>query len=79
MTAFELLTKIKDDCVDINEKGFATTYSVHDLQNALEELEELKKSIESSVEEIEYALSKPNYADVYLNNAIRYLTQEKGD
>ena len=50
MTAFELLTKIKDDCVDINEKGFATTYSVHDLQNALEELEELeelKKSIES--------------------------------
>ena len=76
MTAFELLTKIKDDCVDINEKGFATTYSVHDLQNALEEL---KKSIESSVEEIEYALSKPNYADVYLNNAIRYLTQEKGD
>ena len=40
---------------------------------AIEELEQLQKSIDSSIEEIEYALSKPQYADVYLNNAIRFL------
>ena len=38
-----------------------------------EEIERLKEKINTSIEEIEYAIIKPQYAEVYLNNAIRFL------
>ena len=38
-----------------------------------DEIERLKEIINASIEEIEYALIKPQYAEVYLNNAIRFL------
>lgn len=38
-----------------------------------EEIERLKKAIDTSIEEIEYAIKKPQYAEVYMGNAIRFL------
>ena len=38
-----------------------------------EEIERLKKAIDTSIEEIEYAIKKPQYAEVYIGNAIRFL------
>ena len=38
-----------------------------------EEIERLKKAIDTSIEEIEYAIKKPQYTEVYLGNAIRFL------
>lgn len=43
------------------------------INEAIKELRDLKNEINLSIEEIEYALIKPQYADVYLNNAIRFL------
>ena len=51
--------------------------SLGKINEAIEELEDIKKSIKTSIEEIEYALAKPEYASVYLNNALRFL-KEKG-
>ena len=45
-----------------------------DVEAELEEQQRLKCA---SIEEIEYALSKPYYADVYLNNALRFLKGEQ--
>ena len=42
-----------------------------------EEIERLKEIINTSIEEIEYAIIKPQYAEVYLNNAIRFLKDTK--
>lgn len=42
-----------------------------------EEIERLKEIINASIEEIEDALIKPQYAEVYLNNAIRFLKDNK--
>ena len=42
-----------------------------------EELERLREIINTSIEEIEYAIIKPQYAEVYLNNAIRFLKDNK--
>ena len=47
------------------------------LNEAIKELEAIKKNIDTSIEEIEYALAKPEYAEVYLNNALRFLKGEK--
>ena len=44
---------------------------------AIKELEDIQSNINTSIEEIEYALAKPYYADVYLNNALRFLKGEK--
>ena len=44
---------------------------------AIQELEDIKKNINTSIEEIEYALAKPEYASVYLNNALRFLKERK--
>lgn len=38
-----------------------------------DEIDRLKKAIDTSIEETEYALSKTEYASVYLNNALRFL------
>ena len=37
------------------------------------ELEELENTKNTVIEEIEYAIAKPEYANVYLNNALRFL------
>ena len=42
---------------------------------AIKELEDLRENIKTSIEEIEYALAKPMYAEVYLNNALRFLKE----
>ena len=44
---------------------------------AIAELEAIKNNIKSSIEEIKYALSKPEYASVYLNNALRFLNEKQ--
>lgn len=49
--------------------------SLNKINEAIEELEDLQSNINASIEEIEYALAKPMYADVYLNNALRFLKE----
>lgn len=51
--------------------------SLNKIDEAIKELEELQSTINTVIEEIEYALAKPMYADVYLNNALRYLKEEQ--
>lgn len=41
-----------------------------------EEIERLKEIIDTSIEEIEYAIIRPQYVEVYLNNAIRFLKDD---
>ena len=43
------------------------------IDEAIKELKDIKLSIECSIEEIEYALAKPEYAGVYLNHALLFL------
>lgn len=41
--------------------------SLHKINEAIEELEDLQKDIDSSIGEIEWALAKPDYADEFAN------------
>ena len=50
-------------------------YMSEPIGEAIKELEAIKKNIDTSIEEIEYALAKPEYASNYLNNALRYLKE----
>lgn len=50
---------------------------ISNLKSAIQEIKDLQNTIDTVIEEIEYALSKPQYADVYLNNAIRFLKEIK--
>ena len=73
MKALELLKLDRDTCQILhNDVSIITQYD-----EAIKELEDLRENIKTSIEEIEYALAKPMYADVYLNNALRFL-KEKG-
>lgn len=47
------------------------------INEAIKELEVIEDNIKTSIEEIEYALAKPEYANVYLNNALRFLKERK--
>ena len=47
------------------------------VDNAIKEIEAIENNIKSSIEEIKYALSKPEYASVYLNNALRFLNEKQ--
>lgn len=47
------------------------------IDESIKELEDIQSNINTSIEEIEYALAKPYYADVYLNNALRFLKGEQ--
>lgn len=49
--------------------------SLNKINEAIEELEDLQSNINASIEEIEYALAKPEYAGTYLNNALRFLKE----
>ena len=71
MKALELLKVDRDFCLSINnDKSIIEQYD-----EAIEELEAIKSNIKSSIEEIEWALAKPDYAEVYLNNALRFLKE----
>ena len=73
MKALELLNIIYIDCKNWEDKGFAVTYPTSDLNQAIKELEELQNTIDTVIEEIDYALAKPDYAKTYLENAKRFL------
>ena len=71
MKAIELLEQDRDYCLSINnDKSIIKQYD-----EAIAELEAIKSNIDTSIEEIEYALAKPEYASNYLNNALRYLKE----
>ena len=73
MKALELLYTVYEDCKKWEDKGFAVTYPTSDLNQAIKELEELQNTINTVIEEIDYALAKPDYAKTYLENAKRFL------
>lgn len=74
MKATDLLNKLRD------AKTYDEYYPLNvELDEAIEEIKELGKTIKTSIEEIEYALAKPEYAEVYLNNAIRFLKEFNGN
>ena len=73
MKALELLNIIYNDSKNWEDKGFAVTYPSSDLNQAIKELEGLQNTIDSVIEEIDYALAKPDYAKTYLENAKRFL------
>lgn len=75
MKALELLNIIYNDCKNWEDKGFAVTYPTNDLSEAIKELEELQNTIDTVIEEIDYALAKPDYAKTYLENAKRFLME----
>ena len=61
---------IINNCIDKIFDDFEAQIKAKD-----EEIERLKKAIDTSIEEIEYAIKKPQYAEVYLGNAIRFLKE----
>lgn len=65
MKALHILKIVLKDTVMSREKEY--------VNEAIKELEELQSNINASIKEIEYALAKPDYANVYLNNALRFL------
>ena len=69
MKALHILKIVLKDTVMSSEKEY--------VNEAIKELEELQSNINASIEEIEYALAKPEYANVYLNNALRFLKGEQ--
>lgn len=71
MKALDLLKLDRDTCQILNNDASI----IQQYDTAIEELEAIKSNIKYSIEEIEYALAKPMYADVYLNNALRYLKE----
>ena len=72
MKALELLKEDRDYCLIINnDKSIIEKYD-----KAIQELEDLQNSINSSIKEIEYALVS-DYSNVYLNNALRFLKGEQ--
>ena len=75
MKALELLNIVYSDCKNWEDKGFAVTYPTSDLNQAIKELEELQNTISTVIEEIDYALAKPDYAKIYLENAKRFLME----
>ena len=68
--ALEFLTKLKQ------ARDFDGNLE-YSLDEAIAELEEEQRLKCASIEEIEYALSKPEYAGVYLNNALRFLKEKQ--
>lgn len=69
MKALEVLKELKES------RDFDGNIE-YKIDEAIQELEELQSNINTSIEEIKYALAKPEYADVYLNNTLRFLKGE---
>ena len=57
---------------NINVYGYATEVEKQ-IDEAIAELEELENIKNTVIEEIEYAIAKPECKNVYLNNALRFL------
>ena len=73
MKALEILKNeilIKERAVEVIGWGI---HNLFEYREALQELEDLQSNINTSIEEIKYALVKPEYANAYLNNALRFL------
>ena len=71
MKALDLLKLDRDTCQILNnDASIITQYD-----EAIKELEVIRDNIKTSMEEIEWALAKPEYASNYLNNALRYLKE----
>ena len=70
---------VKAGLGDFVENIIDQIYDDHEAQLKAkdEEIERLEEIINTSIEEIEYAIIKPQYAEVYLNNAIRFLKDNK--
>jgi len=66
MKALEVLKELKES------RDFDGNIE-YKIDEAIQELEDLQSNINASIEEIEYTLVKPDYANVYLNNVLRFL------
>ena len=79
MKAIEILKNLKNEIQ--NNDGIINWDCSYEyfkkVVEAIKELEAIKININASIEEIEYALAKPMYADVYLKNALRFLKGEQ--
>lgn len=70
MKAIDILTKLNK-----TQHWEYYYHSRHNCNEAIKELEELQNTIDSVIEEIDYALAKPDYAKTYLENAKRFLME----
>lgn len=87
MKALKIMREIyrnKNFCDDCGGLDYCSNYNENkicgmnlEIDEAIKELEDIHHIIDSCIEEIEYAIDKPMYSDVYLNNAIRYLKEIK--
>lgn len=68
---------IKSLEAQLKAKDDAYSKVAYDFESAVMEIELFKKIINTSIEEIKYAIIKPLYAEVYLNNAIRFLRKQQ--
>ena len=79
MKALELLKNLKNEMQ--NNDGIINWDCSYEyfkkVDNAIKEIKAIENNIKFSIEEIEYALSKPEYASVYLNNALRFLNEKQ--
>lgn len=50
-----------------------TMIEPEELDEVIKALEDIHSTIDNCIEEIGYAIAKPMYSDVYLNNTIRFL------
>lgn len=78
----EAQLKAKDKITQDIKEAFVLKSIAYDLlleaiQLKDEEIERLKEIINTSIEEIEYAIIRPQYVEVYLNNAIRFLKEQQ--
>ena len=75
MTNLKVLDLLKEQYNILNNGVDGIWINPKKLDEAIKELEELQSNINSSIEEIEWALAKPDYAEVYLNNALNLLKE----
>lgn len=73
MIALEILDYFRSEQI----ANGCTPFLLEMYNEAIAELEALQSKIDTVIEEIEYAIIKPQYAEVYLNNAIRFLKDNK--
>lgn len=65
------------ECYMMNDKKVIAEMLYDTITKYEERLKELEYNMATSIEEIEYALAKPQCANVYLNNAIRFLKDKQ--
>lgn len=65
------------ECYMMNDKKVIAEMLYDTITKYEERLKELEYNIAISIEEVEYALARPQYASIYLNNAIRFLKDKQ--